>query len=708
MTRLLAVLLTAAFCIGISTAGHAAIGFRQLTGTYPSAVQRGVKSTVTVYSNYTLDGAYQVLFDQPGMLMTLAEPKPLGGGHNGKSRAGNPFRFNVEVPAEQPVRVYEYRIATPEAVSSVALLRVTDYPVVLETTRDNGSPATAQAVTLPATLCGKCDREVFSQRVLKGIHDMISTVRTDYIMDPMLTLLGPNGQVIGQNDNTFGGDSLLACKLPTAGSYVLEIRDARYGGHPKYTYCIEAAKRPFAQLAFPFVVERGKSAQARLIGPFCDDLPAVQLSSAANDTPGWKDVRFETSRGTLNPLPILVSEHPQQLAPEDHHSLAKAAPLKLPCGVSGQLIHTDEAHYYAFEARKGEYYRFEIESHRRGLPLDGVLDVFDASGAKVEGALADDKQGPGDDMPYHKDPALSFKAPSDGRFVLRVADLHGRGGPTFAYYLRAEPGTADFEIKGEYYYAMVAPGTRTVWFARVNRLNGFTGPVTVEVENLPPGVTCEPVTIPAGMTDCSLLLSAAADAKVNATLARVVGHAQVPGPDGKLQSIARRGRATCELQGEGGGQYLWPCQTQIVGVVEKLDLAKIEATPAEVTLAPGGKVEISVRIQRDKEFSDAVMLDMVYLYPQPTVAAKRGTQLPPGVTLGKASTIRLTDKQQVLEGKIVLEATKDALPVERLPITILAGVNISFSLNTVYGSNAIYLTIPAGNSKPAVAKAAGR
>jgi hypothetical protein len=712
---------------------HAAIAFRQLTGTYPVAVQRGTKATVTVYSNFSLDGAYAVFFDPPGIRMTLAEKKPLGGGHNGKSRAGNPFRFEVEVTADQPSQVYEYRIATPQGVSSIGLLRVTDFPVIQEITSENGTATTAQVFELPAALCGKCEKqedvdcfrftgkaddevvfEIFAQRVMKGIHDMIAGTTTNYVMDPILTLFGPTGQIVAQNDNVFGGDSLLAYKLPVSGDYVLEVRDCRYNGHPKYTYCVEVAKRSFAQCSFPLAVQRARTTPAELIGPFCENSGKVELTATADAPLGWKDVRFKTARGELNPVAVLVSEHPQQSATGANQSLATATTISLPCGISGRLATDGEAHYYAFDARKDGYYLFEIESHRRGLPLDATLEVFDAAGKKVElldplgkkTDMADDPLMPGDDMPFTKDARLHFQAPADGRFIVCVRDLNGRGGPTFAYHLRAEPAGPDFEIKGHYYYAMLAPGTRTVWFVNVNRLNGFKGPVTMFVEGLPAGVSFEPVTIPAGMNDCSLLLTASPDAKVGASLVRVFGQAQVHGSDGKPRAIVHRGRVTCELQGEGGGQYLWPCRTQLVGVVEKLDLVKVEATPAEITLAPGGKVEIAVRVERDKDYKDPVNLDMVFIHPQPFVAVKLGMQLPPGVTLGKASKLRLADAGGVLNGKIVLEAAANALPVERLPISVLAGVNFSFTINTTYGSNPIYLTIPFHDAKPAVANAA--
>jgi hypothetical protein len=253
---------------------------------------------------------------------------------------------------------------------------------------------------------------------------------------------------------------------------------------------------------------------------------------------------------------------------------------------------------------------------------------------------------------------------------------------------------------------MLAPGTRAVWFAQVTRYNGFAGPVKIDVAGLPRGVSFEPVTIPPGVEHCSVLLSAAADARVAASLVTLTGHAEYTQPDGKMETVVRRGRITCEQQGEGGGQYLWPCQTQIVGVVEKLDLVKVEATPSAITLAPGGKVEIAVRVERDKDYTDPVNLDMVFIHPQPFVAVKLGSQLPPGVSLGKASKLRLTGSGKTLEGKIVLEATSSALALERFPITVLAGVNFSFTVNTTYGSNPVYLTVAANQAKPAVARAA--
>ena len=70
-----------------------------------------------------------------------------------------------------------------------------------------------------------------------------------------------------------------------------------------------------------------------------------------------------------------------------------------------------------------------------------------------------------------------------------------------------------------------------------------------------------------------------------------------------------------------------------------------------------------------------------------------GEQLPPGVTMTAESDAKLTGDQ--LEGKIVLQASADALPVEDLPSALMARVPITYSIFTHYASNPIRLTVRA-------------
>jgi hypothetical protein len=674
------------------------IGFRQITIVEPVAIQRGTSQKMTLRSNYTLDGTHSIFFDKPGVEMKFAETKPKPAPRKGRGSDGTPFNFDVTAAANAQPGVFELRVATDQAVSSVSHLIVTDHPVFHEDEKkSNNTRETAQKVSIPVAICGRTERfedvdhfsfegtagqeltfEIRAQRATEAIHGMVVRGPLIYLMDSLLTLHGPNGQVVAQNDNFFGGDSFIHIKLPEDGTYSLEIRDARYAGSGRYVYCVEISDTPYAHAVFPLAVQQGQSSPATLVGHLIGESHATELKSDQTDKLGWKNQRFETANGRTNPVGFLVSPNPQMVTGNKNSSIKTAQTIQFPIGISGRFSDRDGAHYFSFDAKKNQFYKFEVRSRQLGLPLDSVLEIYSTDGKLITEA---------DDYLQTKDSKLYWQATADSKFVISIRDLHGRGGERFIYHLNAEVASPDFELHGEYYYAQMAPGIRMMWFAKIVRLNGFDGPVEIVVQNLPKGVTAEPVTIPKGMLHCAVILSAAQDAPINASLARVVGLASVKQADGKETQIVRRGRITCEQQGSGGGQARWPIHTQVVGVTKPLDLLEVTATPSKIKLKPGEKAEIKVRVKRQAGFADPITLAMSFDY----FKSKFGEQLPPGVSVGKASKLRLAGKN--LEGTIVLEASDKAVEVQNLPIAALARVSITFSITTNYASNPIYLTI---------------
>lgn len=676
------------------------VGFRQLTSTFPVAVQRGTGSEVQVRSNLTLDHTYQVFFARPGITMTYAEDKPKESPLGSRTSVGTPFRFHVQVPEDQLPGMYEFRVATEQAVSSCGQLLVTDYPVFVEDQKKkNNTPETALEVSLPVAICGtvadfeqvdyyrfplkagqEITLELFAQRVTDRIHNMVVRGPRIYLMDGMLTLIGPNGQIVAQNDNFYGGDSFLHFKAPTDGVYTLEVRDARYAGNARYTYCVEIGDRPYVHTVYPLAVAPGEKVEVEGIGYLLGDSNRVTFT--APSSPGAHRLRVMSAAGETNPATIVTTTLPLITEQEPNNELAQANAISVPQGINGRLETPDDVDYYVFEARKGERYAFEIEARRHGSPLDSVLEIQDAQGNVL--AEADDT-----DLYREKDTRLFWTAPADGKYRVVVRDLHARGGPAYVYFLRAERAQPDFELTGEYYYAMMAPGIRTIWFVELHRLNGFDGPVKLEVENLPPGVSQVLVTIPAGVNYGTIILETAEDAPIGAALVHLYGRATIKDAEGNEQEIVRRAFVRCQQQNSGGGQNQWPIETQIVGVTRPLDLTAVVAEPSELTIKPGETKEIKVRIERQEGYTDAVTLATEFKYLGRILVP----QLPPGVTMSPKSKARLAGK--VLEGTIVLTASDKVTPVERLPIAVVAQVSISFSINTLYASNPIYLTVEA-------------
>lgn len=684
----------------------AAVGFRQLTTAYPCAVQVGTKAEIQLRSNFTLDGTYASFFVPAGPAMRLLETKSIEAPLTRRGGVGVPFKFEVSVPSGQMPGLHEFRVATPQAVSSVAHLLVTEYPVVRETTKENGSRDLAQPVEVPSAVCGVCDPaedvdsyrfsgrageslafQIYAQRITQAVHDMVG--RSGYHMDPILTLLSPTGQIVAMNDNYFGGDALLTAKLPQDGDYVLTVRDTRYGGDLRYSYCVEISRGLPAVAVFPLVFERGKPTDVEVLSVGGESLGSTKLTPAKDAEPGTVRDKLLVAGVATNAVDYAVSEVPQSTHVKAG-TREEAVALKLPCGVNGRLSAAGDEHWFSFTAKKDETFFIEAASRRFRLPLDVVLEIYNQQGKSL--AEADDQQ-------LSPDAKQHFRAPADGRYFVRIRDLHGRGGPEFLYHLRAEPSGPDFELTGKLYYAMVGPGSRALWFINATRLNGFTGPIELRVEGLPAGVRQVPTAIPAGMNYAPIILEGDAKAKVGASLVKIVGRAKIETSAG-TKELVHDATVTCELQSQGGSQGHWPVQTSIVGVAEGLDLRKVEASPKELTLTPGAKAEIEVTIERNPNYKDPVGLEFTWQY----FGSKLGEQLPPGVTLGKASTTRLSGN--TLKGKLILEASKDALAVDKYPIAVMAGVSVSFSIDTKYASSPIYLTIPAAapSTKPSEKK----
>ena len=649
----IAVCLIAVVCAG-SVKAESRISFRQLTRTFPVAVQRGTTADVEVSSNFTLNGTHSVFFVPagPAMQSVETEPKPDEWKLPDESDIGTPFRFRVRVPGDQPPGVCEYRIATDQSVSSVAHLLVTDHPVVTETENDNDTQSKAQAIPVPVAICGAIERfedvdcyriqgeaghklvcQIFAQRVTRAIHCMAIRYPKIHLMDSMLTLLDPDGRVIAQNDNFVGGDALIRCKLPTSGEYILKVRDSRYAGDPRYVYCVEVTSE---------VDDSSKNSIWQIGGRSSELAQAVNLS-----------------RG--------------------HYSRETASPISCPDQTFGCFTESNQKHFYQIAARRQEFYCFEIHSQQLGFAVDSVVSVIDSAGTQL---------ATGDDGRFTKDTKLFFQAPEDGTYNVVVSDLNGRSGARFRYQLSADSSGPDFEIHGEYWYGILAPGGHAIWFVRLDRLNGFNGPVEMQVEGLPDGVTFTPVTVPSGMNHCGLIFSAAHDAPINASLVRLSGRAKLPRAGGKFVDSVRHANVTTEIRRAGASRF-WraPIRTQLLGVTRPLDLTRVTAAPTELTLRPGDRTEITLRIERSSQYSDQVLLDMSFSF----FRTRFGEQLPPGVSMSPDSDAKLTGDD--LEATIVLEAAPNALTVDRLPVAALARVPITHSIMTNYASNPIYLTI---------------
>jgi hypothetical protein len=211
-----------------------------------------------------------------------------------------------------------------------------------------------------------------------------------------------------------------------------------------------------------------------------------------------------------------------------------AEPVKVPVALNGRITKPGDADEWHIELKKGAKVAFEVQARKLGSPLCAVVIVRDAAGKELARAEGADPA---------TDPALAFQAPADGVYTVRVTErFRGRGGPHFAYRLRATEqggGTPGFRLAVGGDPRQPAPadtlsvlrgGSAKLKLA-VERSGGFAGPIPLTIDGLPEGVTASPAAVPANANAVDLTFTAKADARVQTARLTISGKATHGGSD---------------------------------------------------------------------------------------------------------------------------------------------------------------------------------
>ena len=667
--------------------------FPMVTHVNPVAVRRGTTSEVTVECRTSsLAGAYRVLVEGEGVTI---EPVPPTGAPKIDPKGGVPtvaaIKLRVTVAADARQGVREFRIATRHGISSLGQLVVVDDPVVQEQTGIN-TPEKAQAVAVPSVVCGRVEVlenvdyykfpakagqvlsfEVFCARLEDKIHDLQKHA------DPLVAVYDSTGKELAASDDGFFADPVLTFAVPKDGDYKVAIRDAKYDGDPRWVYALTITDKPYAAVAFPLGVNPGRTVKSTPVGSAATLGRNWTLESPK--TTGTTTTPLRAGAVESNPVPVVVTQLPLFEETEPNDNPKQATRIVLPSGVNGRVGQKRDLDHFVFTATKGKAVRFQVHARRFGTVLRSQLD------SQIDVMTPDGKVLASNDDLVGKDAGLVFTPPTDGDFVARVRDLNNKGGDGFVYFLECDFARPDFSLKCDPAKAMIGPGTRTAWFAQVTRTDGFAGPVKVEVQGLPAGVTVNALTIPANMTTGLLVVSAAADASVDAAVVKVVGTAEIADAGGKPVAITREAVAVEEIYLPGGGRGRFDAGMQAVAVTTPSDVAEVRVSKNRVVLKPGEEVKIDVQVARGPGYDKALTLDV----PLRHLGQVHGNPLPPGVTMvdGKSKTLLGTGNV----GHIVLKADAAAAECEDVPVCVQSFVAINFVVKIGYCSEVIWFSV---------------
>ena len=301
-------------------------------------------------------------------------------------------------------------------------------------------------------------------------------------------------------------------------------------------------------------------------------------------------------------------------------------------------------------------YKVQILAPDAQFPPNG-LPVFHLTERNDDG-------GPG----YGTDSRLDFEVPADGDFLVHLKDVRGLGGPDFAYRLTIREETPDFKLVADPDNPNIPRGGSIPVTVSVNRLQGYEGPIEIEVKGLPKGVTASSAEISAGEDSTVVVLSAAPDLPVDSPPAQleILGHAKVNG-----RPITRVANADKVLQ--------------VASLIPPPDVA-VRAEPTQVVIAPDKEVNVSLHVERRNGFKGRVPCEVV--------------NLPPGVrvvNLGLNGVLVTEDRS---DGTFKLRAADWAKPIVQ-PIYIVA--NVESNATTQHPSPPIMLRVESKTEGTSVA-----
>lgn len=553
--------LTLLFILASTPIVRAELPLIRLDRITPLGGKAGCEVTLEI-AGRDMEDAKTLRFDHPGLKATWLKDR----------------QFKVGIASDVLPGTYEVRVIGRFGISGVRLFAVQRGLTEVAEKEPNDDPATAQVVPMNCAVNAMSDNngdDFYRFAAKKGQRVTIDcyAYRLDSQMVPMLTLSTASGKDLMQSKPYYHRtDTFLDFLLPADGDYVVRVHDMTFRGGLPYRLVI--SNLPHIEQVFPMAIVPGEKAELTLFGrnlpgskasgwkTHDDFLEQLTLSPAPYGSRLADTFQFSrhlpspslNARGiqvwpvkdALNPITLAIADAPITLDKEPNDTAETAQPITLPTVICGRFDKPGDADWYSFTAKANQTFAVDLLCERLELPGDPYLIVFDSKGNEI--ATFDDHGINFNALAQaNRDPVGVLRIPADGQYRIFVQERYRNGGARYQYVLKITNVVPDFypvvfhETPNEPSCPCVHQGGSAFAEICLNRRN-HTGPVVIEAEGLPPGVTCRPVHVSPQGQFANVVFTASADAQEWAGAIKLKAWAMIDGKkiEREVRPVQRR------------------------------------------------------------------------------------------------------------------------------------------------------------------------
>ncbi|HXT60874.1 MAG TPA: PPC domain-containing protein [Pirellulales bacterium] len=577
-----------------------------LGGIAPYGAQRGTEIEVN-FNGGNLADAQEILLYYPGIKVLQLE-----------AVNETTIKTKLQIAPDCRLGIHAMRVRTATGVTNLRTFNVGALPEVAEV-EPNNEFATPQKINLDSTVNGFVNNEDVDYYLVEAKKGERITAEVEGIrlgntfFDPYLAILDAKRFELASCDDAalVWQDAVASIVAPEDGAYIVQIRESAFGGNGACTYRLHVGRFPRPTAAIPAGGKPGEAINLRWLGDALGERAEPFTVPAA--TAPWALLAepfglFAKDDKGLSPSPnvFLISELGNVLEVEPNEAAAAATAFEAPMALNGVISQDGDVDCFKFAAKKGQVYDIRVLARGIRSPLDPVMYVNRSNGAGV--GANDDSGGP--------DAYLRFSAPEDDTYVITIKDHLGKGRADYAYRIELKPIQPELVMglpERQQYVDVtvdVPQGNRTAFLVSANRRD-FGGDLTLEMKDLPAGVTLETVPMAANQTTVPVLLTAAPGTPLSGTLVDVIGRHADPNQkiEGHLEQVTGLARGQNNI-------LVWGHTAHRMATAVTAEAPfTINVIEPKVPLVKNGSMSLKVVATRKEGFTAPINVRMLYNPP---------------------------------------------------------------------------------------------